>query len=98
VVELVASAEFEKWGSKLRDIEAKQRIAARLARVAAGNFGDAKPVGSGISELRIPYGPGYRLYLMQRGAEMVILLCGGDKTTQQRDIERAKEIAVDYRE
>lgn len=98
MVELIASAEFEKWRSKLRDIKAKQRIAARLARVALGNFGDAKPVGSGISELRIDYGPGYRVYLMQRGAEVVILLCAGDKTTQQRDIERAKEIALDYTE
>jgi len=95
---LTASAEFEKWLSGLRDMEAKQRIAARLRRVALGNFGDAKPVGSGVSELRIPYGPGYRVYLMQRGAEVVILLCGGDKTTQQRDIERAKEIALDCKE
>jgi len=98
MVELVASAEFTKWTGKLRDLEAKKRIAARLGRVAAGNFGDVKPVGSGISELRIPYGPGYRVYLMQRGAEIVILLCGGDKSTQQKDIERAKEIALDFKE
>jgi putative addiction module killer protein len=98
VVELIVSAEFEKWQFKLRDMLAKQRIAARLARIAAGNFGDVKPVGSGVLELRIFYGPGYRVYLTKRRSEVVILLCGGDKSTQQKDIERAKLIALEYEE
>jgi len=98
MIALIASAEFDKWIGKLRDRDAKQRIAARLARVTEGNFGDVKPVGSGISELRIDYGPGYRVYLLPRGAEVVILLCGGDKSTQEKDIERAKEIALDYKD
>ncbi len=98
MVELIVSAEFEKWQFKLRDMLAKHRIAARLARIAAGNFGDVKPVGSGVLELRIFYGPGYRVYLTKRRSEVVILLCGGDKSTQQKDIERAKLIALEYEE
>ena len=71
----------------------RARIAARLRRVELGNFGDVKPVGSGVSELRIDYGPGYRVYLTQRGLEVVILLAGGDKRTQSKDIEAAIEMA-----
>jgi putative addiction module killer protein len=96
VIELIASAEFEKWLANLRDTQAKARVLVRLNRVADGNFGDVKAVGSGISELRIPYGPGYRIYLTQRDKTLVLLLCGGDKSTQSRDIERAKAIAADY--
>lgn len=96
MIELIASDEFEKWIVNLRDIAAKARILARLDRVANDNFGDIKPVGSGISELRIPYGPGYRVYIAQRGTTIVLLLCGGDKSTQRKDIERAKQIAVDF--
>jgi putative addiction module killer protein len=98
MVELIASLEFEKWIEKLRDGNAKDRILVRLNRVADGNFGDVRPVGSGISELRIPYGPGYRIYIEQRGETVVLLLCGGDKSTQRRDIQRAKEIAQDFKE
>lgn len=96
MVELIASVEFEAWMKALKDIRARARIYARLDRVANGNFGDVKPVGSGISELRIAYGPGYRLYIAQRGATIVLLLCGGDKSTQRKDIQRAKEIAADF--
>ncbi len=84
---------FDRWYDGLRDRQGKARIAARLRRVELGNFGDVKPVGSGVSELRIDYGPGYRVYLTQRGLEVVILLAGGDKRTQSKDIEAAIEMA-----
>jgi putative addiction module killer protein len=71
------------------------KIAARVERLALGNPGDVKPVGEGISEMRIPYGPGYRVYYTQTGKEVVLLLCGGDKATQDKDIKRAKEIAAE---
>ena len=74
-----------------------ERIVARLIAAQDGHLGDTLVVGGGISEMRIDYGPGYRLYYMQRGAEVVVLLCGGDKGSQQRDIERAKHIAAQYR-
>jgi len=74
------------------------RIAARIDRLALGNPGDVKPVGSGISEMRIDYGPGYRVYFMQRGSAVVVILCGGDKKTQAADIKRAIKIAVDWKE
>lgn len=74
------------------------RIVARLDRLALGNPGDVKPVGSGVSELRIDYGPGYRVYFMQRGPIVIVLLCGGDKRTQATDIKRAMAIAKDWRE
>ncbi len=79
---------FQVWFT-----EAKARIVARLRRISLGNFGDAKPVGSGISELRIHHGAGYRIYFTKRGNEIVILLCGGDKSTQHRDIAKAKILA-----
>lgn len=82
---------FDAWLSGLRDRQARNRIAARIDRLAVGNFGDVNPVGQGVSELRVNYGPGYRVYLIQRGD--VILLCGGDKATQSRDIEFAKHLA-----
>lgn len=72
------------------------RIAIRIDRLAAGNPGDVKPIGGGISELRITYGPGYRVYYMQRGSTMVVLLCGGDKSSQQRDIKAAHRIAEEW--
>ena len=84
---------FDHWYDGLRDRQGRARIAARLRRVERGNFGDVKPVGSGVSELRIDYGPGYRVYLTQRGLEVVILLAGGDKRTQSKDIEAAIEMA-----
>ena len=84
---------FDHWYDGLRDRQGRARIAARLRRVELGNFGDVKPVGSGVSELRIDYGPGYRVYLTHRGLEVVILLAGGDKRTQSKDIEAAIEMA-----
>ena len=84
---------FDHWYDGLRDRQGRARIAARLRRVELGNFGDVKPVGSGVSELRIDCGPGYRVYLIQRGLEVVILLAGGDKRTQSKDIEAAIEMA-----
>ncbi|MHB1374539.1 MAG: type II toxin-antitoxin system RelE/ParE family toxin [Thauera sp.] len=84
---------FDRWYDGLRDRQGRVRIAARLRRVELGNFGDVKPVGSGVSELRIDCGPGYRVYLTQRGLEVVILLAGGDKSTQSKDIEAAIEMA-----
>ncbi|RMM66683.1 hypothetical protein ALQ73_01768 [Pseudomonas savastanoi pv. glycinea] len=90
------TATFRTWESKLKDRRAKATIAARIIRVANGLMGDVSPVGQGVSELRIHYGPGYRVYFQQRGDELVILLCGGDKTTQSRDIETAKTLAKDW--
>ena len=83
---------FMKWLTGLRDQKAIARIQIRIDRLALGNPGDVRPVGSGISEMRIDYGPGYRVYFSQRGSEIVILLCGGDKTTQKSDIENAKRV------
>lgn len=83
---------FMKWLTGLRDQKAIARIQIRIDRLALENPGDVRPVGSGISEMRIDYGPGYRVYFSQRGSEIVILLCGGDKTTQTSDIEKAKRV------
>lgn len=82
---------FSDWFESLRDDKTKQRIDARLARVRLGNLGDCKGVGGGIFELRVDFGPGFRIYFAQQGTEIIILLCGGDKSTQSRDIKRAKE-------
>lgn len=84
---------FARWFEKLRDRQARGRILARIRRLQLGNPGDVRPVGEGVSELRIPYGPGYRIYFVQRGAALVILLAGGDKRTQRRDIATAKDLA-----
>ena len=84
---------FDHWFEALRDRPAKARIEARLRRVELGNFGDIKSVGNGVGELRIDFGPGYRIYLAQRGLELVILLAGGDKATQARDIAAAIKLA-----
>jgi putative addiction module killer protein len=85
--------QFKTWVRGLRDQVTQAIINARIRRISGGNFGDSKPVGSGVSELRIDYGPGFRVYFTQRGREIVILLCGGDKSTQSGDIEAAKQIA-----
>ena len=84
---------FQSWLDALRDIRAQVSIARRIERIAAGNFGDVRPVGEGVSELRVDVGPGYRVYFVQRGGHWVVLLAGGDKSTQSRDIERAKQLA-----
>lgn len=86
---------FRKWFAALRDVNAKRRIAQRIVRLQSGLMGDVKPVGDDVSELRVDHGPGYRLYFVTRGAEVVILVCGGDKDTQERDIRRAKLMAAE---
>lgn len=83
---------FKKWYKKLKDDTAKARIAMRVMQVEHGKLGDTKSVGDGIFEMRIDYGPGYRLYYMNVNGEVIFLLIGGDKSTQQRDIEKAKEL------
>ena len=84
---------FSLWLDGLRDLRARARIQARIERLALGNPGDVKPVGEGVSELRIDYGPGYRVYYMRRGRELLILLAGGEKGTQPKDIKLALEMA-----
>ncbi len=93
---IIESSTFKTWFAALRDRSARARIAVRIRRLGIGNPGDARPVGNGISELRIDYGPGYRVYFLRRGALLAILLCGGDKSTQEDDIARAKRIAQDW--
>jgi putative addiction module killer protein len=85
--------EFSSWITRLRDGAAKAKILVRIQRLAGGNPGDVKPVGGGVSELRIHHGAGYRVYFTQRGEELIFLLCGGDKDTQDVDIAKAKKIA-----
>ena len=82
---------FERWLDGLNDHRAVAKVLARLARVRLGNLGDCKPVGEGVSELRVDYGPGYRIYFGQQGRVLVVLLCGGDKRSQERDIRLAKQ-------
>lgn len=98
MLEIIQSATFSQWLIGLKDNLARMRILARLDRVSLGTFGDSQSVGGGVSELRIHYGPGYRLYYIQRGAQVVVMLCGGDKSSQARDIEQAKIIAKDWKE
>ena len=86
------------WLDKLHDARAVTRIAMRIDRLADGNFGDCKPLRDGVWELRIDYGPGYRVYLLRWGEEIIILLCGGDKDTQENDIKTAKRLAKEWRE
>jgi putative addiction module killer protein len=97
VLEVFQSETYQKWFKKLRDPHAQARIDARIRRLSLGNAGDAKGIGRGISELRIDYGPGYRVYIMQRGLRVVVLLCGGDKRTQDSDIARAIQIAANWK-
>jgi putative addiction module killer protein len=96
--ELIKSETFDRWLSGLRDRNAKARIEVRIRRLGLGNPGDVKPVGEGVSEMRIDYGPGYRVYFQQRGPVLIILLCGGDKKTQDKDIQTAKSIAAQWSE
>ena len=88
---------FVEWLERLADKQARARIEARLAKVAVGNFGDVEMVGEGVMELRIDWGPGYRVYYSRLGQAIVLLLCGGDKRTQQKDIKRAKAYFEDYK-
>lgn len=95
MIEIRQTIEYARWFGALRDRTAKARIDIRLRRLSLGNPGDAKPVGDGISELRIDYGPGYRIYYVRQGSMLVVLLAGGDKSSQERDIRLAKELARD---
>ena len=97
MVEFKQTETFRKWRTRLRDERARALIASRLDRLAFGNPGDVKPVGQGISELRVDYGPGYRVYFLRRGDKIIILLCGGDKSTQAADIKTAKRLAEEWR-
>ncbi len=94
VIEIRRTDEFDNWLKKLRDDKARFRVLARITRLSFGNPGDVKPVGEGVSEMRIPYGPGYRVYYTQFGDRITILLIGGDKSSQDRDIAKAKELAA----
>lgn len=89
------TAEFREWLDGLRDLRAQVRIDDRLRRLASGNSGDTKPVGNGVQELRLHFGPGYRIYYMWRNGVLIVLLNGGDKSTQARDIARAKRLAME---
>ncbi|MEE4235423.1 MAG: type II toxin-antitoxin system RelE/ParE family toxin [Anderseniella sp.] len=93
MIEIRKTDVFAKWLDGLLDLRARARVQARIERLAAGNPGDAEPVGEGVSELRINYGPGYRVYFKQRGRDLIILLAGGDKSTQSRDIKSALRLA-----
>lgn len=97
MVEVVRSATFDRWLRKLKDRRAAARVLIRIDRLAANNPGDVKPVGRGISELRINYGPGYRVYFLRDGDRLVLLLTGGDKSTQETDITAAHAIADTWR-
>ena len=93
MIEIRKTEQFANWIDNLRDIQAKARVLVRIERLASGNAGDVKPVGEGVSELRINYGPGYRVYFIQRGTELIVLLAGGDKSSQSRDIKAAIRLA-----
>jgi putative addiction module killer protein len=90
---LLVTPEFEQWLGNMRDAKGKARILSRMDSAALGNFGDCQPVGEGVSEMRIHFGPGYRVYFMRRGSSVYVLLIGGDKSTQKRDIRRAHKMA-----
>jgi len=93
VIEIRKTVEFAAWLDGLRDLRGRARVLARIERLASGNPGDVKPVGEGVSELRIDFGPGYRVYFVRRGSTLVVLLAGGDKTTQAADIKTARRLA-----
>lgn len=95
MIEVRQTDEFRRWLRRLRDDKAAARIAARIRRLEQGNPGDAKSLGSGLLEMRIDHGPGYRVYYVRRGAVIVVLLCGGDKRTQQSDIRRAQALTAE---
>ena len=93
VIEVRKTEVYATWLNSLRDQRARARILVRVERLAAGNLGDVRPVGEGVSELRIDYGPGYRVYFKKRGSALVILLAGGDKRTQNEDVRKALRLA-----
>ena len=93
MIEIRKTAVFAKWLDNLRDIRGRARVLVRIERLAAGHAGDVKPVGDGVSEMRINYGPGYRVYFKKRGRALVILLAGGDKGSQSRDIKTALRLS-----
>ena len=95
VIEVRQTEDYAKWFKKLRDKQAQARITTRIQRLEQGNPGDVRPVGGGISELRINYGPGYRVYFVRRGELLIILLTGGDKDSQDRDIRTALDLVSD---
>lgn len=95
MIELIKTDTFDRWVRALRDARARGRIQVRILRLADGNPGDVRPVGNGVSELRIDYGPGYRVYFTQAGPVIVVLLCGGDKSSQAQDIIVAKRLSAD---
>jgi putative addiction module killer protein len=96
MLDIIQSDTFRRWVAALTDQRAVARISARVRRLSEGNAGDVRPVGDGLSELRIDYGPGYRVYFMRRGPLVVVLLAGGDKRTQAADIKRARKIAQEW--
>jgi len=98
MIEFRQTETFRKWRTRLKDERVRALIASRLDRLAFGNAGDVKSVGQGISELRIDHGPGYRVYFTRRGNTIIILLCGGDKSSQSKDIQTAKRLAGEWRE
>lgn len=98
MITVLQTTEFAKWLKRLKDAEARARILVRIRRLSlTENFGDAKPVGGGVYEMRIEHGPGYRLYYARRDNALVLLLVGGDKSSQQRDITKAKKLNLEYR-
>lgn len=96
MVEIFTTDDFDRWLRKLKDRQARLRILSRIDRLADGNAGDAKAVDRGVLELRLTFGPGYRVYYAQRGTRVVLLLCGGDKSTQQSDITTAHQLAAEW--
>ena len=93
VIEIRQTEEYANWFKRLRNREARARILTRIRRLSLGNPGDVKPVGEGVSEMRIDFGPGYRIYFSQQGETLVVLLAGGDKKTQKQDVKMAQELA-----
>ena len=98
MIQIQQTETYAKWFAGLRDRVARARIDIRIRRLSLGNAGDTKPIGEGVSELRVDHGPGYRVYFIQRGEVLIILLAGGDKSTQDKDIRNAKALANDLKE
>ena len=98
MIQIQQTEAYAQWFSGLRDRIARARIDIRIRRLSLGNAGDAKPVGDGVSELRVDHGPGYRVYFVQRGEVVIVLLAGGDKSTQDKDIRNAKALAKNLKE